>query len=95
MDIHRECFSISGSSTLLAQKVMTEMITKAIYKEALQEATDVLNRYQSSTPKVQRWSCEVCGMIHSGAEPSSCDSCGAADVFASQQDMRNEIGSRW
>lgn len=71
------------------------MVTKVTQGNALQEATQIVKRYEGMHTDVQHWSCEVCGMVHSGSMPSSCDSCGVTNAFISQQKMRNEIGSRW
>ncbi|GAC1423943.1 MAG: hypothetical protein NVS4B1_32880 [Ktedonobacteraceae bacterium] len=71
------------------------MVTKLTQANALQEATQIVQRYEGKYSGVQRWACEVCGMLHTGAIPTSCDSCGVADAFILQQDIRKEIGSRW
>ena len=57
---------------------------------ALDEAIDVLNQYRS----VKRWTCEVCGMLHTGNKPGVCDSCGA-DALVPYTEQRTEIGRRW
>ena len=44
---------------------------------------------------VQRWTCETCGMIHTGPLPTSCDSCGADASLIHQPNFRSEISSRW
>jgi len=77
------------------QKVMSEMVTKLTHGNALQEAAQVVQRYEGMHSGVQHWTCEVCGMVQSGSVPTSCDSCGVTDAFSPRQDMRNEIGSRW
>ena len=74
---------------------MSEMVTKVTQGNALQEAAQIVQRYEGMHSEVQQWACEVCGMVHSGSVPTSCDSCGVTGAFISQQDMRNEIGSRW
>ncbi len=72
----------------------SEMVTKVTQGNALQEATQIVQRYEESYSGPQRWACDVCGMVHSAA-PTSCDSCGVTNAFSLQQEMRNEIGSRW
>ena len=42
-----------------------------------------------------RWICETCGMVHAGASPSTCDSCGGTVTLAHQDDICREMGSRW
>ena len=44
---------------------------------------------------VQRWTCETCGMVHTGVLPTSCDSCGADASLVHQPGFRREINSRW
>ena len=42
-----------------------------------------------------RWVCEVCGMIHTGAVPASCDSCGAdASSIVHLAEFPREMNSR-
>jgi rubrerythrin len=78
-----------------SQKVMSEMVTKLTQGNALQEAAQIVQQYEGRHSHVQHWTCEVCGMVQSGSAPTPCDSCGVTDAFSLQQDMRNEIGSRW
>ena len=58
---------------------------------AVQEAMRLL----SQKTEVQRWVCEVCGMVHTGAAPGACDSCGVATALVQQADTRLEMNSRW
>jgi len=44
---------------------------------------------------VQRWVCEVCGMVHTGSAPDACASCGAAHSLTQQADTHRELNSRW
>ncbi len=74
---------------------MSEMVIKLTQGNALQEATQIVQRYEGMHLGVQHWACEVCGMVHNGSAPTSCDSCGVANAFIPQQDVRKEIGSRW
>ncbi len=71
------------------------MVTKLAQGNALQEAVQIVQRFEGMHSGVQHWTCEVCGMVHNGSVPTSCDSCGVTDAFALQQDIRHEIGSRW
>jgi rubrerythrin len=59
----------------------------------LQEATQVVQHYH--TANVSQWACDVCGSLHSGISPASCDTCGASDTFTKLQQRSTEIGSRW
>ncbi|GAC1391336.1 MAG: hypothetical protein NVSMB38_11450 [Ktedonobacteraceae bacterium] len=74
---------------------MIEMVTRVTQGNAIQEATQIVKRYNLTRPSVQQWICEVCGMVHSGSAPTTCDSCGITNAFIQQQEIRNEIGSRW
>ncbi len=71
------------------------MVTKLTQGNALREAAQVVQRYEGMRSAVQHWACEVCGMVHTGSIPTSCDSCGVTNAFSPRPDVRNEIGSRW
>jgi len=57
----------------------------------IEEATEILRQQQVTKTLVQRWVCEVCGMIHTGAVPSKCDSCGVGHALVRQTDFKREI----
>ena len=38
-----------------------------------------------------RWECEVCGMVHTGPMPASCDSCGKEGSIVNQPDLHQEM----
>jgi rubrerythrin len=40
-----------------------------------------------------RWECEVCGMVHTGPKPTSCDSCGKEGSLVHQPDLHQEMTS--
>ncbi len=61
---------------------------------AVREAIRLLAQHKVSTT-THRWMCEVCGMLHTGARPACCDSCGSHTAIAPQRDLRFEMGSRW
>ena len=71
------------------------MVTKIIQGNVLQEAAQIVQQYEGVHSSVQQWACDVCGMVHSGSVPTACDSCGVTNAFTPQQNLRNEIGSRW
>ena len=56
----------------------------------LDEVMDILRHSRS----IVRWSCEVCGMIHSYRMPDTCDSCGS-DLLEPYTQQHMEIGDRW
>ncbi len=58
---------------------------------AVQEAIRIL----AERPTVQRWVCEVCGMVHTGPAPQACNSCGVATALVQQADTHREMNSRW
>jgi rubrerythrin len=74
---------------MIAQKMMTTNETMQNHEMAVQEAMRLLSR----RPIVQRWICEVCGMIHTEVVPAACDSCGATS-FVPQTDIHLEMHSR-
>jgi len=74
---------------------MSKMVTKITRRNAIQEATQIVKRYESAQSGVQRWTCEVCGMVHSDSAPTACDSCGVTNAFIQQEEKHSEIGTRW
>ena len=65
-------------------------------KEAVvQEAIKVLSQYQARKAIVQRWVCEICGMIHTGAVPDACESCGISTSLVQLEEWQREMNSRW
>jgi rubrerythrin len=52
-------------------------------------------RLLSGNTAPRRWTCEVCGMIHTGAADHTCDSCGASSSLVEYDDLPREINSRW
>jgi rubrerythrin len=49
---------------------------------------------QRHVVSIPRWDCEVCGMIHLGPAPQSCDSCGN-QLLARQFDVHCEMNNHW
>jgi rubrerythrin len=52
-------------------------------------------RLLATRPSIQRWVCEVCGMVHTGAAPGACDSCGASSALVQRPDSCREMNSHW
>jgi rubrerythrin len=77
------------------QRTRTAAIEAASDVAAIQEAVRVLEDLHTRKMAVQRWVCEVCGMIHTGSAPRACESCGSATSIVHLTDFRTEIGSRW
>ena len=46
---------------------------------------------QDRTPMLDRWECEVCGMVHTGPLQASCDSCGKEGSLVNQPDLHQEM----
>lgn len=70
------------------------IVQRSITENALQEATAIVRDHEVKGAMHSRWTCEVCGMLHGGAEPTSCDTCGAS-TFAPALYVRREIGHSW
>ena len=62
------------------------------YEGTIQATLALLN--QKKIVSISRWDCEVCGMIHMGARPVACDSCGSRDL-GQQHDIHCEMNSHW
>lgn len=62
------------------------------YERSIQAVLALLNQRQAIG--VSRWDCEVCGMIHMGARPDTCDSCGSV-ALSQQPDIHCEMNSHW
>lgn len=62
------------------------------HEKTLQAALALLNQQQR--PRFSRWTCEVCGMIHTEHMPRTCDSCGSG-LFTQHSDMHTEINNHW
>ena len=77
---------------MTAQRIITRDTTKEIYTAI----RDALTSLEHPVP-LQRlvWTCEICGMIHAGTTPGTCDSCGSSEALVLQQDTRPETNSRW
>ena len=59
---------------MIAQKTTTSNAVVKGNESTVQPAVQLLT--PSRAVMVYRWECEVCGMVHTGSMPASCDSCG-------------------
>ena len=78
---------------MIAQKMITNDAVVTSDEATVQTAVELLT--QKPTIPINRWVCEVCGMIHTGNKPAACDSCGSDVSLAPLTDFRSEICSRW
>lgn len=49
---------------------------------------------QRQPVSIPRWVCDVCGMIHLGAAPLACDSCGN-ELLTQRVDTHCEMNNHW
>ena len=78
---------------MIAQRTKTNNVVVTSDVATVQAVVKLLTQKQKIA--AYRWVCEVCGMIHTGAVPASCDSCGAgASSIVNQSDFRWEMNSR-
>lgn len=78
---------------MIAQKTRTNNGVATDDEATVQAAVELLTSKKAPTP--QRWACEVCGMIHTGSRPTSCESCGASECFTDQFFSPQIFNSRW
>lgn len=74
---------------MIAQR--TGAVKSVAKGNVVQEAMNVLAH---SRVTVRRWVCEVCGMVHTGAAPHECESCGVS-ALVQQPDLHREMSSHW
>ena len=78
---------------MIAQRIKTNNVVVTSDDATVQAAVRILTQKQKIA--AYRWVCEVCGMIHTGAVPASCDSCGAdASSIVNLAEFRMEMNSR-
>ena len=65
---------------------------EVMHEGTIQAALSMLHARRSV--RIPRWACEECGMIHMGARPAACDSCGHKQL-AQQADPHWEMNARW
>ena len=79
---------------MIAQRKLTNKGVVTSDGAAVQAAVSLFTR---RPPIISyRWICECCGMVHTGAVPARCESCGGAEVaLARESDLPREMGTRW
>jgi rubrerythrin len=75
---------------MIAQHMITD--NKIQKNEA---AVQAAMRLLAQRPAPRRWVCEVCGMLHTGAAPDACDSCGVSMALVQHHDISREMNSHW
>ena len=75
---------------MIAQRTSTTSVVQN-GQAAVQEAMRLL----AARTTAQHWVCEVCGMVHTGAAPEECDSCGTTTALVLQPELHREMNSRW
>jgi len=75
---------------MIAQRTSTTSVVQN-GQAAVQEALRLL----ATRTTAQHWICEVCGMVHTGAAPIECDSCGSTTALVQQAELPREMNSRW
>lgn len=78
---------------MIAQKTKINNAVGISDEATVQVAIELLTQRKGITG--YRWVCEVCGMIHTGSLPASCDSCGSTTSLAPLSHFRYEMNSRW
>lgn len=78
---------------MIAQRKLANDVVELSDEATVQAAVSLLSRRPTLLP--QRWLCETCGMIHTGAMPDSCESCGGGVAPAYKDAVCREMGSRW
>ncbi len=75
---------------MIAQRMITENKIQQ-NKAAVHAAMRLLA--QRTAPR--QWVCEVCGMLHTGAAPDACDSCGVSMALVLHHNISREMNSHW
>ncbi len=78
---------------MIAQNIIPNDVVMSSDDATVRAAVKLLT--SNSPTMTHRWTCETCGMLHTGPLPTSCDSCGASNSFTHQPNFRTEINSRW
>jgi rubrerythrin len=73
---------------MIAQKTKTNNVVVTSNEATVHIAVTSLS--QSRAVMLYRWECEVCGMVHTGPMPTSCDSCGKEGSLVHQPDLHQE-----
>ena len=76
---------------MIAQRMKTSNAVETRDEKTVQAA--VTQPSQNQALMLYRWECEVCGMVHTGPLPTSCDSCGKEGSLVHQPDLHQEMAA--
>lgn len=74
---------------MIAQETRTNNAVVTGNQATVQAAVQLLT--PNRAVMLYRWECEVCGMVHTGSMPASCDSCGKKGSLVHQPDIHQEM----
>jgi rubrerythrin len=74
---------------MIAQRTKTNNAVVTSNDATVQTAVKLFS--QNRAIILNRWECEVCGMVHTGPMPTSCESCGKEGSLVHQPDMHQEM----
>ena len=74
---------------MIAQRTKTNNAVVTSKDATVQAAVELFS--QNRAIMLYRWECEVCGMVHTGTMPVSCDSCGKEGSLVHQPDLHQEM----
>ncbi len=74
---------------MIAQRTKTNNVVETSDDATVQAAVKLLTLNRPGM--LYRWECEVCGMVHTGPLPTTCDSCGKEGSLVHQPDTHLEM----
>ena len=74
---------------MIAQRIKTNNAVVTSNDAPVQTAVKLFS--QNRAIILYRWECEVCGMVHTGTMPTSCESCGKEGSLVHQPDLHQEM----
>ena len=78
---------------MIAQTQRTQTNNSVVTSKDATVQTAVEPIPQNQAIMLYRWECEVCGMVHTGPMPTSCDSCGKEGSLVHQPDLHQEMSA--
>ena len=76
---------------MIAQRTKTNNAVVTSNDATVQTAVKLFQ--QNRALILYRWECEICGMVHTGPMPASCDSCGKEGSLVNQPDLHQEMSA--